>query len=56
MQDTVAVVVKLKEFKMVMKCACGYEMIEVDNHWICSKYFEDIRELIEKVKEKIGDE
>jgi hypothetical protein len=41
---------------MVMKCACGCEMIEVDNHWICSKYFEDIRELVERVKEKIGEE
>ena len=36
-----------------MECICGCEMIEVDGHWICERYFVDIKKMMEMLKEKM---
>ena len=37
-------------------CRCGCEMIEIDGHFICSRYFEDIKKMMEILKEKLEEQ
>ena len=37
-------------------CKCGCEMIEIDNHFICSRYYEDIKKMMLMLKEKMEEQ
>jgi len=41
--------------KNKIKCCCKADMIRVDNHIICEKYYEDIKKGIEQQQEIIDE-